>query len=66
MWGGPDTTALDTGRSRAELADRKNPHPAGFPLHEYTWKTAFLHSLVGRVKILIRASRSANWLWKPW
>lgn len=46
--GGPDTTALDTGRSRAELADRKNPHPAGFPLHEYTWKTVFLHSLVGR------------------
>jgi Protein of unknown function (DUF499) len=48
--GGPDTTALDTGRSRAELADRKNPHPAGFPLHEYTWKTVFLHSLVGRAE----------------
>ena len=40
--------ALNTGRSRAELIDRKNPHPAGFPLHEYTWKTVFLHSLVGR------------------
>jgi len=48
--GGPDTTALDTGRSRAELADRKNPHPAGFPLHEYTWKTVFLHSMVGRAE----------------
>ena len=46
--GGADTVALDTGRSRAELIDRKNPHPAGFPLHEYTWKTVFLHSLVGR------------------
>jgi hypothetical protein len=46
--GSADTTALDTGRSRAELIDRKNPHPAGFPLYEYTWKTVFLHSLVGR------------------
>jgi hypothetical protein len=45
---GPDTASLDVGRSRAELADRKNPHPAGFRLHEYTWKTVFLHSLVGR------------------
>jgi predicted AAA+ superfamily ATPase len=48
--GGPDTEALETGRSRAELADRKNPHPAGFSLHEYTWKTVFLHSLVGRAE----------------
>lgn len=46
--GGPDTSSLDTGRSQAELADRKNPHPLGHPLHEYTWKTVFLHSLVGR------------------
>ena len=30
--------------------DRKNPYPAGFPLHEYTWKTVFLHSLVGRAQ----------------
>ena len=30
------------------MADQKNPHPAGFPLFEYTWKTVFLHSLVGR------------------
>lgn len=46
--GGPDTSKLEAGRSQAELADRKNPHPEGFPLHEYTWKTVFLHSLVGR------------------
>jgi uncharacterized protein DUF499 len=46
--GSADTATLNTGRSRAELIDRKNPHPAGFPLHEYTWKTVFLHSLVGR------------------
>lgn len=46
--GGPDTATLDIGRSRAELADHRNSHPAGFPLHVYTWKTVFLHSLVGR------------------
>jgi hypothetical protein len=48
--GGPDTAVLETGRSRAELADRRNPHPAGYPLYEYTWKTVFLHSLVGRAQ----------------
>ncbi len=46
--GGVDTQALAGGTSRAQEADRKNPHPEGFPLHEYTWKTVFLHSLVGR------------------
>jgi len=47
--GGADTAAiLSAGRSQAELADRRNPHPAGFPLHEYAWKVVFLHSLVGR------------------
>lgn len=46
--GGADTNALSGGRSNAELADRKNPHPEGWPLYEYTWKTVFLHSLVGR------------------
>ena len=46
--GGPDTEGLAGSRSRAELADLKNPHPAGYPLHEYTWKTVFLHSLAGR------------------
>ncbi len=46
--GGADTDSLTGGRSNAELADRKNPHPEGWPLYEYTWKTVFLHSLVGR------------------
>jgi len=45
--GGADTQSLSGGRSNAELADRKNPHPEGWPLFEYTWKTVFLHSLVG-------------------
>lgn len=46
--GGVDTGMLEGGRSNAELADRSNPHPEGWPYHEYTWKTVFLHSLVGR------------------
>ncbi|KKM12713.1 ATPase AAA [Clostridiales bacterium PH28_bin88] len=46
--GSVDTGALEGGRSNAELADQKNPHPEGHPLYEYTWKTIFLHSLVGR------------------
>jgi hypothetical protein len=46
--GGVDTQALVGGTSRAQEADRRNPHPQGFPLHEYTWKTVFLNSLVGR------------------
>jgi uncharacterized protein DUF499 len=46
--GGADSARLTAGSSQAQLADRKNPHPAGFPLFEYTWKTVFLHSLVGR------------------
>jgi len=46
--GGVDTAALAGGVSRAQEADRKNPHPQGFPLHEYSWKTVYLHSLVGR------------------
>ncbi len=46
--GGADTDGLTGGRSNAELADRRNPHPEGWPLYEYTWKTIFLHSLVGR------------------
>ena len=29
-------------------SDRTNPHPKGLPLYEWTWKTVFLHSLVGR------------------
>lgn len=46
--GGADTGSLTGGRSNAELADLRNPHPEGWPLYEYTWKTVFLHSLVGR------------------
>jgi len=46
--GGVDTGTLEGGHSNAELADRRNPHPEGYPLYEYTWKTIFLHSLVGR------------------
>ena len=46
--GGPDTLMLAPGRSRAEIADGRNPHPAGLPLHELAWRTVFLHSLVGR------------------
>ncbi|MBN2373140.1 DUF499 domain-containing protein [bacterium] len=49
--GGADTPAIiSAGKSQAELADQRNPHPAGFPLHEYAWKVVFLHSLVGRAE----------------
>lgn len=46
--GGVDTGSLEGGRSNAELAQLNNPHPHGLPYYEYTWKTVFLHSLVGR------------------
>lgn len=46
--GGPDTGNLSMGKSYAQFADQKNPHPQGYPLYEYTWRTVFLHSLVGR------------------
>lgn len=46
--GGPDTGNLSMGKSYAQFADQKNPHPQGYPLYEYTWRTIFLHSLVGR------------------
>ncbi|WP_027363592.1 ATP-binding protein [Desulfotruncus alcoholivorax] len=46
--GGVDTGSLEGGQSNAEIADKQNPHPEGYPLYEYTWKTVFLHSLVGR------------------
>jgi len=48
--GGADTERIEGGVSNAELADRRNPHPEGWPMHEYTWKTIFLHSLVGRAQ----------------
>ena len=46
--GGADTDSLTGGRSNAEIADQRNVHPEGWPMYEYTWKTIFLHSLVGR------------------
>ncbi|NLW91010.1 MAG: ATP-binding protein [Syntrophomonadaceae bacterium] len=46
--GSIDTENLEGGRSNAQQADIRNPHPARYPLYEYTWKTVFLHSLVGR------------------
>jgi hypothetical protein len=48
--GGADTSSLAAGSSFAEQADQRNPHPARYPLYEYTWKTVFLHSLVGRTE----------------
>jgi hypothetical protein len=48
--GGPDTGMLAAGKSRAEIADARNPHPAGYPLHQLAWRTVFLHSLVGRAE----------------
>src|SRR5690606_15148340 len=35
-------------KSNAENADQENPHPAKIPMQVYTWRTVFLHSLVGR------------------
>ncbi len=48
--GGVDTSSIEGGHSNAELCDMKNPHPEGWPMYEYTWKTVFLHSLVERDK----------------
>lgn len=46
--GGADSNHLEMGTSVAQKLDRSNPHPQGLPLYEWTWKTVFLHSLVGR------------------
>lgn len=46
--GGADSESLELGASVAQNLDRRNPHPDGLPLYEWTWKTVFLHSLVGR------------------
>ena len=35
-------------KSNAENADVENPHPGKLPMQVYTWRTVFLHSLVGR------------------
>lgn len=44
--GGAESGDLSAQDSNAAIADHDNPHPEGFPLYEYTWKTVFLHSLV--------------------
>ncbi|MBF0101865.1 MAG: ATP-binding protein, partial [Desulfobacterales bacterium] len=46
--GSVDTHQIEGGQSNAELADQRNPHPEQWPMYEYTWKTIFLHSLIGR------------------
>jgi hypothetical protein len=46
--GGVDTGTIEGGRSNAQLADEANRHPEGYPMFEWTWKTVFLHSLVGQ------------------
>ena len=32
--------------SRAEQLDRENPHPLGYPVHQWTWKVVLLHSML--------------------
>jgi len=51
--GGADTESIAGGRSNAEMADQRNPHPENWPMYELTWKTVFLHSLVGRDQGLV-------------
>lgn len=46
--GGVDTGQLEGGLSNAQMADERNPHPESLPMYEFTWRTVFLHSLVGR------------------
>lgn len=46
--GAPDTENLEGKLSNAQLADEENPHPEGIPMHEYCWRTIFLHSLAGQ------------------
>lgn len=36
------------GRTVANELDAANPHPEGLPVHEWAWRTVFMHSLVGR------------------
>jgi len=48
--GGVATSSLEGGRSNAQTLDEGNPHPEGYPMFEWTWKTVFLNSLVGRDK----------------
>ena len=37
-----------TSRTVAGELDAANPHPDGYPVHEWTWRVVFLHSLIGR------------------
>ena len=46
--GGPGTGQTEAGVSRAAHADQRNPHPQGYPMHVYVWRTVFLHSLAAR------------------
>ncbi|NDY73105.1 AAA family ATPase [Desulfobacter hydrogenophilus] len=46
--GGADTEQIQGSSSNAQLADQKNPHPDGWQMYEFTWKTIFLNSLTGR------------------
>ncbi|MDQ7746905.1 ATP-binding protein [Hydrogenophaga pseudoflava] len=48
--GGPGSSEMEAGYSRAELCDRANPHPAGIPMHVVVWRAVFLHSLAGRAE----------------
>ncbi|WP_136067364.1 DUF499 domain-containing protein [Modicisalibacter radicis] len=37
-----------TSRTVAGELDAANPHPDGYPVHEWAWRSVFLHSLIGR------------------
>lgn len=37
-----------TSRTVAGELDAANPHPDGYPVHEWSWRVVFLHSLIGR------------------
>ena len=37
-----------TARTVAGDLDAHNPHPEGYPVHEWSWRVVFLHSLIGR------------------
>lgn len=37
-----------TSRTVAGELDAANPHPDGYPVHEWAWRAVFLHSLIGR------------------
>lgn len=41
-------SAPATSRTVAGDLDAKNPHPDGYPVHEWAWRVVLLHSLIGR------------------